>query len=204
MNKRLVWNFEIAQNKSIQWPNPNDVKKETHRWEARFFWPANHIILLNGLDESFMELSRYDITQREDTYYLLGDAHYNLKRRRDELLYKPVMMKHPEATAYGKKIKLSEWPPHTPLPGCQEKDALTLLTRITHEGTAITVNKEALTYHFATQPKTTLELAWLRIANHAYFSLSIESRARVYVLSLTQQLLGQVQTEDYVTFLKKR
>lgn len=203
MNKRLVWNFEINAENPLQISSINDAEQNQARWESRFFWPDDRMITLHGLDDNFRELSRYQIKHREDTYFILPNNDYNLKLRHEKLLYKPILMKNTQAIAYGKKIKLEEQSPTTQLPGCEGKDAQTLLAQIHHEGKKIKVEKEAVIYTFGITPTTKLELAWLHVANKAYFSTSIESRSRQLVESITQQLLGDLFACDYVTFLKK-
>ena len=202
MNKRLVWNFEINADNPLQVASVADIDSNQARWESRFFWPDDEIITLHGLDDNFRELSRYQVKHREDTYFLLPNTDYNLKLRREQLFYKPLLMKKPHAIGYGKKIKLEEQPPKEQLPGCEAKDTQAFMEQIHREGKRIKVEKEALIYTVETTPITKLELAWLHVANKAYFSASIESRSIRWVESITKQLLGDLFTCDYVTFLK--
>lgn len=203
MNKRLVWNFEINTDSPLQIYSTEDVEPSQARWESRFFWPDDQIITLNGLDDSLRELSRYQIKHREDIYFLLPKNDYNIKLRREQLFYKPILMKKTQVIGYGKKIKLEEQSPHDQLPGCDEKDVQALITRIHSQGKKIKVVKEALIYTFETTPTTKLELAWLHIANKAFFSVSIESHAMQLVESITRQLLGDLCACDYISFLKR-
>lgn len=204
MNKRLVWNFEINADPPLQMHNEReDVEPSQARWESRFFWPDDQIITLSGLDDSLRELSRYQIKQREDIYFLLPNTDYNLKLRRNQLFYKPIVMKKTQAIGYGKKIKLEDQAPQAQLPGCNEAGTQAFIARIHSQGKKIKVEKEALIYTFETTPITKLELAWLHIGNKAYFSVSIESRSIQLVESITKQLLGDLCACDYVTFLKK-
>ena len=50
------------------------------------------------------------------------DTNYNLKIRRNQPLYKPIMMKTRQAIAYGKKINLEEQVSAKNLPGADEAD----------------------------------------------------------------------------------
>jgi hypothetical protein len=202
MNKRLVWNFEINADKPLKVPSTTSAVDDLNRWEARFFWPDDRIITLHGLNDHFRELSRYKIKHREDTYYLLANTDYNLKIRREQLVYKPILMKTGQIIAYGKKIKLEEQAPNRRLPGCEEKDTQTFLSRIHDQGKKITVEKEALIYTFESSLNTKLELAWLHVTNKSYFTVCIESRSIQWVESITRQLLGDLRACDYVTFLK--
>lgn len=202
MNKRLVWNFEIDCKKPLQLPSVNTTDESSERWECRYFWPDDKIITLHGLNDHFMALSHYQSKHRQDTYYLLPEANYNLKMRRDELFYKPVLNTKTNALAYGKKIKLAEQPPGIELAGCEENDGPALIARIKKQGIKINVEKEALIYKFETSTTAKLELAWLQVANKSFFSVSIESRSLLLVESISSQLLGGLPTCDYVTFLR--
>lgn len=202
MNKRLVWNFEINTDQPLQLPGPSSIEPNQPRWESRFFWPDDQIITLRGLSNTFLELSQYQIKHREDTYYLLPNTNYNIKTRREQLFYKPIVMKKANAIAYGKKIKLEEHAANMPVPGCEEQDAQTLIAHIHSKGIKINVVKEALIYTFDTTPTTKLELAMLYVAKKAYFSVNIESRSIQTVELITQRLLGKVSTCDYVAFLR--
>ena len=202
MTKRLVWNFEINHGNPLKIPKTCVEDAHTERWESRFFWPENKIIVLNGLDDNFLALSRYQAKHRQDTYCLLPDTDYNIKIRRNQPLYKPILMKTQQAIVYAKKINLEEQEPGLCLPGTGQTDAQTLLARIQHESQRIDVEKEALIYRFETVPTLKLELARLRVANAIWFSVNIESRSGHLVESITQQLFDGQMPCDYVTFLK--
>ena len=201
MNKRLVWNFEINPSESLELGN-TQAAADDMRWESRFFWPENTIITLNGLDESFLELSRFEAKHRQDTYYLLANADYNIKVRKEQLLYKPALKKTSHATAYGKKLKLAEQKSEQLLPGTDDLSTKSLLELINKQGKQIVVEKEALLFQFGTSHTTKLELARLKLANNTYFSVSIESRSVVWIELISHHLLGDQIACDYVTFLK--
>ena len=190
MNQRLVWNFEINNDQPLIIPTPLPTEAHTDRWEARFFWPDNTPILLNGLDDTFLELSRYKAKHRQDTYCLLPDTDENIKVRRNQLLYKPLIMKSPLAIAYGKKINLED-----------VGDEHGLIQRVQQKGRRIDVEKEALIYRFETEPTTKLELARLRVSNTTWFSINIESRSKFLVESIAQHIVTRHDPCDYVTFL---
>jgi hypothetical protein len=54
--KRFVWNFEFNIEQAFAWSDLTAVKPDELRWEARFFWPAEDIIAINGLSEEFLEV----------------------------------------------------------------------------------------------------------------------------------------------------
>lgn len=203
MNKRFIWNFEIDAHTSLQIPSMENFIKTPHRWEARFFWPIDQPIILHGLNNDFLKLSNYQIKHRADSYYLLPNNDYNLKIRNDELYYKPVLMKKPNAIAYGKKIKLEEDTITLQLPNIETENISALINHIYRQGKKVCVEKEALVYEFDVFPSIKLELALLFVANQSYLSASIESRSFTMVESIASQLIGNYPSSDYVTFLKE-
>ncbi len=203
MNKRLVWNFEICDKDVLCMPNANLEENQTERWEARFFWPGHQIIVLNGLSDAFLDVSRYQIKHRQDIYCLLDDADYNLKIRRNQPMYKPMLIQDTHATAFGKKINLEEEEKNSALlPNTTHLTAAMLLKRIQQEGLRIPVEKEALIYRFSTSPVVKLELAKLHVLNTTWFSVNIESRSKIFVDTIKQHLFGNKPCSDYVHFLK--
>ncbi|GGI93412.1 hypothetical protein [Legionella impletisoli] len=201
MSKRFIWNFEIKPNSSIQLPKDIEDPSEEKRWEARFFWSKDELIFLNGLDDSFLELSRYRFKHRSDTYLILPNRQYNFKIRRDALLYKPCLERTPHALAYGKKITLEH---STPIEFPEDPDLKSnvMLAKINREAQSFHLEKEAVIYKFPTTPKLTLEFARIMIKNQIYFSVSIESRVLAWVEYLSRRLLDNKTCCDYVTFLK--
>lgn len=204
MNKRLIWNFEINAANPLSFDFPDKNITGEIRWESRYFWSSDQIITLHGLDNHFLELSKYQIKHRQDTYYLLPHSNYNLKMRHEKLFYKPLMMKKNNAIGYGKKIAVQDQALGTYLPGCGEQDAQALLEYVQMEGIKIQVEKEALIYKINTIPHIKLELSWLRITNQSYFSVCIESRCLDWVESISSQMIGNMLAFDYVSFLKER
>lgn len=202
MNKRLAWNFEINDDTSIQLPDPQVIEQHEIRWEARFFWSSDDIITLHGLNDGYLELSRYKAKHRHDIYCLLPTENYNLKIRHEQLIYKPLLTTTPQALGFGNKINLEEQASPQFLPGINNMNTTTLLEKIQQDGCRIQVEKEALIYRFDTTPKSTIELARLTINTISYFSANIESRSMVLVKSITQQIIGKRITCDYVNFLK--
>jgi len=202
MNKRLVWNFEINSDNLLELPMMDGVAEQELRWEARYFWPEDNIIILHGLNHGFLALSAYKIKHKQDSYYLLPDADYNIKMREEHLYYKPLLVNSPHAQAFGKKIKLEECAASMALPGLDTPTAKVLLGRIKNQGRKISIEKEALIYRFASNPQIKLELARIQVANRVYFTLSIESRALAAVELVSRHVLGDTPACDYVRFLK--
>nr|HAT8715077.1 hypothetical protein [Legionella jordanis] len=203
MNQRLFWNFEIKQESSLDWPALPSEEKDALKWEARFFWPENEIIVLHGLDEQFMDLTRYEIKRREDCYILLEDFDYNIKKRKGNLLYKPQLHMEHQIRGFAKKINLEHSAPETALPGCTVESISSLLDKL-QKGEEITVHKIALIYPFQTQPSVKLELARLHVHGKIYFTVCVEGRSFNLVRQITQHLLPGKKTVDYVNFLKRQ
>lgn len=202
MNTRLVWNFELNYANLLPLNNLEDSREEL-RWEARYFWPGKAIIPLNGLDERFLALSNYEFKHRQDDYTLLPKLPLNIKKRRNELVYKPLLQETKILRGYGKKIKLADCPPDLILPGRQGLKVGDLLTELEENSLEIEVTKEAMIYQFLSEPKIKLELSRLEIRQNIYFSLCVEGRSQKLVAEIARQLLGTEVSCDYVAFLKK-
>lgn len=193
MTQRLVWNFEFAKRKL-----PPPVLQEAYavedlKWEIRFFWPQDYIITLHALENSQLDLMSYQLKHREEYYFLLPGAHYNIKERRGELLFKPILKRSKQAIGFGSKIALVE----NNDPTFQE-----ILNTTQQEGQKILVNKEVFVYKFNTTPSVKLELARLEINKQIFFSACIEGRSLYLVETISEYLLDTHLSCDYVSFLK--
>jgi hypothetical protein len=195
MIERLVWNFEYSTDKSLPL---STLKKEEeaseHKWEARFFWQQFEIITLCATDDGLLNLTQYKQKHREDTYYLVPDTNYNIKHRRNELLYKPIINQTDYATSFAPKINLGEASKNNP--------ALEKIRKQTEKAAIVHVIKDAFIYKFNTIPATKLELARLEVANAVYFSACIEGKSASLVQQISKHLLDGHFSCDYVTFLK--
>lgn len=202
MNKRLIWNFEITDKGSLALPSAIE-KEDEARWEMRFFWPdENQPIVLHNLSESFLELSRYTIKHRNDCYLILNDRDYNIKIRQSELVYKPKVDVSGDALGYGKKQKYERIDEMT-LPKGEPLSLSSFLNKLQREAQTMTVEKEAVIYKFPSSPKIIFELARIKIKDHVFFSVSLESRVLSWVEYLSQRIIGEEQSSiDYVEFLK--
>lgn len=203
MNRRLVWNFEFAPTVT---PLPStcfmEQKSEGQKWEIRFFWPDDETVILNTLDNSLLDLANYQLKHREDYYYLLPDGNHNIKRRRDELLYKPLLKKEKQAMGFGAKININTLEAHTPSTSPVDAQLEELAERVMKNGVEVYVKKEAFIYKFPTKPKVKLELARLEVHNKIYLSACIEGKSLNLVETIAEHLLGKRISCDYVTFLK--
>lgn len=202
MNKRFIWNFEVNLESSLQFPQTSTIKSEEMYWESRAFWPHSEIITLNKLSDIFLRLSHYQVKLKEDSYYILPNLQYNLKLRKNNLLYKPLITKTPIAIAFGNKINLNEQKADSYLPGIEDLDTKTLIKKIHQESKLVHVEKEALIYQFNTTPTAKLELARLTFNHTVHFTLSIESSSYALVQSITEQILGECHAHDYVSYLQ--
>jgi hypothetical protein len=200
MNTRLVWNFELSNSNLLYLDDLKESPDEL-RWEARYFWPGDAIISLKGLDSRFLALSNYEAKHRQDCYSLLADSNFNIKQRRMQLFYKPLLQETDLLRGYGKKINLADYPSDLILPGSR-LSAAELLKQLENNQQEIEVAKEALIYKFPSEPTIKLELARLEIAKKIYFSLCVEGRSQTLVASLARQLMIKELSCDYVSFLK--
>lgn len=199
MNKRFVWNFEIKPG-AFNFPDHDQKESEGH-WEARFFWLEENIIVLNNLNEPFLNLSNFELKKRNDDYCLFENFDANLKLRRDVWVYKPLLEERNGARRYGPKIHIQELNPGQKVPGF-EIEANILLSTLEKKET-FNIQKEALIYTFPTKPKVKMELARIRCKEKTFFSVSFESRVIEFVRTLQQKVLEGAHASDYVTFLKE-
>lgn len=177
---------------------------EAVRWEARFFWPQDAVIVLQGLSEEFLKLANFKSKHRQDSYHLLEQGNYNIKLRRNELLYKPLIDVQQDLFAFGKKINLLDAKPEELLPGVHPILVHHLLELIQQQSQVITVNKDAQIYKLATTPSIKLELSRLQIADDIYFSACVEGRSFTLVQTISHHLFAKHTPSDYVHFLKTR
>lgn len=196
MNQRLVWNFEFTTNGNASLTDFVDVKDEHLKWEIRYFWPENKTIVLNNIDMALLELGNYKHKIREDYYYLIAAQNYNIKKRRDQLLYKPLLKQTKHAVAYGPKIALGGHD-NSGLPDLKE-----IREHVEKEGKEIYVKKEAFIYKLPTIPKAKIELSRLEVHHKIYFSVCIEGKSLTLVKKISKLLLDEPVSCDYVTFLK--
>jgi hypothetical protein len=202
MAERLIWNFEFHQQKqtpliTLIANDPNDLK-----WENRFFWSADEIIHLNTIDPLLLDITRYQQKHKEDYYYLLPKKNLNIKRRRGELLYKPVVKRSGSMLGFGPKINLDGI---ETLP--KDKDSnfealKKIISAVNAQGVKIFVKKEAFIYKFPTTPTIKLELARLEVNNKVYFSVCVEGRSMQLVKTISAILLTRQKSCGYVSFLK--
>lgn len=197
MNQRLLWNFEFAPSLN----NPfleqlQEQETDSVKWEARYFWPEHEIIVLNTIQDSLLDLAHYQQKNRTDYYYLLPDGNYNIKRRRDELIYKPLVKQAKHALGFGAKVNL-ESEADAIAPHLQEITQL-----VAENATEVFVKKVAFLYKFSTSPKVKLELARLEVMDKIYFSACIEGKSLNLVETIAEHLLGNQVSCDYVSFLK--
>lgn len=203
MNKRLVWNFEICDKHPLDLANMTPEEPSLWRAEIRYFWEDTANIVLHGLSDKFLNLALYKIKERRDLYYLLPNHDYNIKERRSELLFKPLMQDSVGLQEFAKKINLSQSGPQDILPGFLPIATGKLLELVANESTRVYVEKTALIYKFATEPGIKLELARLTIADKCYFSACLEGRSKNLVTLINKQIFKDETASDYVHFLKK-
>lgn len=185
MNQRLIWNFEFSDGPSRPIHLP-ECEKESLKWEFREFFPGDDTIILPCLDPKLLDLKNYTHKSKDDLYYIINDENYNIKKRRDELLYKPLIQHSKYALGFDSKIILQS------LEDLTEKKP--------HQ---IEISKELFRFKFATKPKIKLELSRIELNNQIYYGVCIEGRSQKLVEQISELFFGKQATSDYVTFLKK-
>lgn len=199
MSNRFIWNFEFDPASPLPQQNDAFAEKEAVRWESRFFWPETSIIRLHGLQQHWLRLSNYKIKQHQDTYLLLSEHHYNIKQRQGKVLYKPLLEQRASIYGFGKKINLDALAMNEE----EEKKRKRLVRLLEEKGLKLEVEKEALTCKLLTEPNIKLELSRLYVKQQTYFSLCLSGRSFSLVQSLSNHLLPEGNSCDYVNFLKK-
>jgi len=202
MNKRLVWNFELQSNDPIDFKQLAEEERELLRWEARHFWPESSIVPLQGLPDYFLDLSHYQIKKRQDTYFLIPDKALNIKKRRDELLYKPLIQQTENSQAFGKKVNLTNQASENTVMGSPPLTVNQVFILL-QNSPQIDVDKTALIVKLPTTPVIKIELARLSIVGRNYFSVCIEGRSEYLVNQISQRIIPHSQTSDYVRFLQE-
>jgi hypothetical protein len=197
MNQRLVWNFEFLSGEVITLPEMVD-EPDNLKWEIRYFWPEDRIIKLYNIDKTLLDLAQYKQKHKEDIYYLLPNNNYNIKRRRNELLFKPLLNQTTNACGFGPKLNLEE------LNDLADPDLSKIIHQVHSQGIEVSVKKNSFIYKFASTPLVKLELARLEVHGKIFFSACIEGKSLKLVETINEQLLDKNKNPswDYVTFLK--
>ncbi|CAM2834460.1 hypothetical protein [Legionella worsleiensis] len=203
MTQRLVWNFEFSANNPVLLSDDAADDQSDVKWERRFFWTEQEIIHLTCIDQALLDLANYQQKHKEDTYYILPDSNLNIKLRRNELWYKPILKETASATGFGTKINLDAL--HN-MPDKGNHLAVDYLNSIAQnarkKGIEVFVKKEAFIYKFHTTPHIKLELARLEVNQNIYFSACIEGKSLSLVEYISEQMLGKQTSCEYVLFLK--
>ena len=203
MTQRLVWNFECSTTKKLLLNLPQEKQSNDLKWESRFFWPDDHIINLTTIDDALLELTNYQQKQKQDCYYLLPKHQYNIKRRRNQLWYKPLVQHSEYVLGFGAKINLDQ---EDTAQKTTVNDKLMLhkiIQKTQKKGIEVLVKKESFTYKFPVKPIIKLELARIEINGTIYFSACVEGKSRHLVEVISEGLFGKQSSSDYVTFLKQ-
>lgn len=200
MNQRLVWNFEFS---NIKQPtlNYSVMESEPLKWEARYFWPEDCVITLSAIEEGLLDLANYHQKHKEDCYYLIPAYDFNIKLRREELLYKPLVTQSTPLSicGFGHKHSLRDLDASE---HASMDDLKTIAELVAKAGIRIPVIKESFTYKMTTEPSIKIELSHLDVFNTVYFSLCIEGKSLALVEQITQSILGEKSSSNYTSFLK--
>ncbi|WP_298623430.1 hypothetical protein [uncultured Legionella sp.] len=203
MSQRLVWNFEFSTTNTIQLARLVTEEQDEIKWERRFFWSEEDIISLSNIDNSLLDLANYQQKHKEDIYFILPNYDYNIKLRRNELLYKPIINQTSATIGFGHKINLEKIHSQNPIANAERLRLEDIARQARHEGIEVFVKKESFVYKFPTTPNIKLELARLEVKNKIYFSACVEGKSLYLVEFLSDNLLGKQVSCEYVTFLKK-
>lgn len=202
MAQRLIWNFEFFPSKQIPLIAKEVKTHDELKWEKRYFWTEDEIIHLNNIDNELLDLANYQQKHKEDCYYLLPQQNLNIKRRKNELLYKPVIKRDGSIIGFGPKINLESVTTSAENPESKLIEFNEIIREVKSKGIKVFVKKESFTFKFSTKPNIKLELARLEVNNRMYFSACIEGRSRELVKIISDLLLTKQKASEYVGFLK--
>lgn len=203
MSQRFVWNFEFTTTAAVEFPHLAAQRQDEKKWERRFFWSEEEIISLFNIDNSLLDLANYHQKHKEDNYFILPNYNYNIKLRRHELLYKPILDQNLSAVGFGHKINLENIALLTDIDEQERLHLEHIAQKARQDGIEVFVKKESFVYKFSTTPSVKLELARLEVQNKIYFSACVEGKSLPLVEFLSDRLLGKQISCEYVTFLKK-
>lgn len=203
MNKRFLWNFELSLAQGLPSPLYLPHPLESLRWEARYFWPEKDIIVLDGMDESLFDLTQFKIKHHDDTYLIANASDYNIKRRREALVYKPQLDCKDGIFAYAKKLKLNSITGDTLLPGHPPIRADELQEQLTFSR-SVHIDKIALSRRMPCEPPLKIEYSRLRIGAKIFFSLCIEGYSFALVQAFSLFIVKKAPEQNYVQFLKSQ
>lgn len=201
-NHRLMWNFELAAGQPLVMESIPHYPTDIIRWETRFFWPELQCITLHGLSGDFLDLANYEFKNRTDSYYLLPDGDLNLKKRREELIYKPLINTDDGCFGYGKKVDLLSETPTELVLADPVLTVAELINKLRAEGQLIHVEKTVAKCKLPTQPAIKLEFARLNIRGEVFFSFCVEGRSLELVKYLRNHLIKGAIACDYIHFLR--
>lgn len=201
-NERLIWNFEFTSSKKVDFSTLTDNAKDELKWEQRYFWPHDQIIGLCNIDPKLSDLTLYHKKHKEDYYYLIPQADYNIKTRNQDLQYKPLVKRSNKSLGYGAKIHFDKTNENSSFQNPSTQKLINIHKLIKKNAILVLVKKEAFIYKFPTTPPIKLELARLEINENVYFSACIEGKSLKLVDKLGQVLLGKHISCEYVNFLK--
>ncbi len=200
----FIWNFYINisdfnQSNLFSCETSEKIAKEDKaKWEARYFFPIETPIVLNWPHSLPFSFHFAKAKTHEDTYIIHPEHVINLKKRRSDIYYKPLIKKKQGLFYFGKKEAIDENNP-IKLSQTTQLDS----TRIQNEGTLIALTKNVLKFNYDHPMRCQLEFGWFISQEKNYSTFGIESKSFETVRTLSSFILPNEKKTDYINFLKE-
>ena len=212
MTHHFIWGFQFNPVNPLLCKNLKQLLKTIDyegecrkKWESRFFWPDNSVVILNNLPPLLLQLNQYKIKSRQDSYILKGNL--NIKLRKNKVHYKALIQQQGNCYCYAKKDKIKlQKKNKTKL--CQLipqlsswNEELPFKQFVEQFHTIITLDKEILIHSLT--PTVRLEFSRIQLNNHYYLSFSLESFSRQSLEELVKLIIPMGKAQSYTDFLSK-
>jgi len=208
----FLWNFSLECTEhcvlNSNFSDFEDLSLEApKKWEKRFFWDATENITLKCLGDHFLNFNKYKFKSREDCYFLSPTHNKNIKFRHRKLAYKPLLETSERMFCYDKKVKfdLVNASPDLcilfPELSCWNQET-SIREFLMEKNESMTVYKEAFIYVFSERFSGKFELSRILVNGNWFLSFCLEAKNKKLVKYLTDQILPDEQSIDYISFLK--
>ena len=200
----FIWNFHIKvsdfkQSNLFSSETSEKIAKENKsKWEARFFFPIETPIFLNWPHSLPFSFYFAKAKTHEDTYIIHPEQVINLKKRRTDIYYKPLIEKKQDLFYFGKKEIIDEKNPII-LSQTTQLD----ITRIQNESALIALTKNVLKFNYDHPMTCQLEFGSFTFQEKIYSTFGIESKSFEAVSTLSSFILPNEKKTDYINFLKE-
>lgn len=217
MKKNFIWQFQFELQKQPCWQamiaseNDDNIGEISDaRFEQRFFWADDEIIMINGFSLSELWLSQYLFETNHDNYLLSGND-CNLKFRKKKLHLKPLVQETDGIAQFAAKEKyhlVKDLPAiskilNNPNLLSIQKDIETIKLALKKYYPVIEIYKERFQLPIK-QLNASIEFSRLSLNNKIFHSVVIESDKAHRIIELRKAMaLPLANSKTYAVFLKE-